>query len=69
MMNGRIDYKGSRPYMVGDRLASDVLFGIEDNGLKSVLVLLGVTSEENLLSATNAPLHGRFHECASQGIL
>ena len=37
----------SRVCMVGDRLDTDVLFG-KDNGLKSVLVLSGVTSEEKL---------------------
>jgi phosphoglycolate phosphatase len=43
----------SRICMVGDRLDTDVLFGT-DNGLKSVLVLSGVTSEEKLLSPENA---------------
>lgn len=42
----------SRICMVGDRLDTDVLFGT-DNGLKSVLVLSGVTSEEKLLSPAN----------------
>jgi ribonucleotide monophosphatase NagD (HAD superfamily) len=42
----------SRICMVGDRLDTDVLFG-NDNGLKSVLVLSGVTSEEKLLSPDN----------------
>ena len=42
----------SRVCMVGDRLDTDVLFG-KDNGLKSVLVLSGVTSEEKLLSEEN----------------
>lgn len=42
----------SRICMVGDRLDTDVLFGT-DNGLKTVLVLSGVTSEEKLLSAEN----------------
>jgi phosphoglycolate phosphatase len=42
----------SRICMVGDRLDTDVLFGT-DNGLKSVLVLSGVTSEEKLLSPDN----------------
>lgn len=43
----------SRICMVGDRLDTDVLFGT-DNGLKSLLVLSGVTSEEKLLSPENA---------------
>lgn len=43
----------SRICMVGDRLDTDVLFGT-DNGLKSVLVLSGVTSEEKLLSPDNS---------------
>ena len=42
----------SRCCMVGDRLDTDVLFGV-DNGLKSLLVLSGVTSEEKLLSDAN----------------
>ena len=42
----------SRICMVGDRLDTDVLFGT-DNGLQSVLVLSGVTSEEKLLSPEN----------------
>jgi 4-nitrophenyl phosphatase/phosphoglycolate phosphatase len=43
----------SRICMVGDRLDTDVLFGT-DNGLKSLLVLSGVTSEEKLLSPENS---------------
>jgi 4-nitrophenyl phosphatase/phosphoglycolate phosphatase len=42
----------SRICMVGDRLDTDVLFGT-DNGLRSVLVLSGVTSETKLLSPEN----------------
>lgn len=42
----------SRICMVGDRLDTDVLFGT-DNGLKTVLVLSGVTTEEKLLSQEN----------------
>jgi 4-nitrophenyl phosphatase/phosphoglycolate phosphatase len=43
----------SRICMVGDRLDTDVLFG-KDNGLKTVLVLSGVTSEQKLLSDENS---------------
>jgi phosphoglycolate phosphatase len=42
----------SRICMVGDRLDTDVLFGTE-NGLQSILVLSGVTSEEKLLHPDN----------------
>ena len=42
----------SRICMVGDRLDTDVLFGT-DNGLRTLLVLSGVTSEEKLLSQEN----------------
>lgn len=38
--------------MVGDRLDTDVLFG-RDNGLKTVLVLSGVTTEEEVRSLEN----------------
>jgi len=42
----------SRICMVGDRLDTDIVFGA-DNGLKTVLVLSGVTTEEKLLSDEN----------------
>lgn len=42
----------SRICMVGDRLDTDILFGT-DNGLQSLLVLSGVTTEEKLLSQEN----------------
>ena len=42
----------ARVCMVGDRLDTDILFG-NDNGLKSCLVLSGVTTEEKLLSKEN----------------
>ena len=38
--------------MVGDRLDTDVLFG-KNGGLTTALVLSGVTTEEQLLSAEN----------------
>jgi len=38
--------------MVGDRLDTDILFG-QNNGLKSVLTLSGVTTEAKLLSEEN----------------
>ncbi len=42
----------NRICMVGDRLDTDILFGA-NNGLKTCLVLSGVTSEEKLLSDEN----------------
>lgn len=38
--------------MVGDRLDTDILFG-QNNGLRTVLTLSGVTTEEKLLSKEN----------------
>jgi len=48
----KLGLERSRICMVGDRLDTDVLFGT-DNGLQSLLVLSGVTSEEKLLSEEN----------------
>ena len=49
----KLGLERSRICMVGDRLDTDVLFGT-DNGLQSLLVLSGVTSEEKLLSPENS---------------
>eukprot|EP00978_Attheya_sp_CCMP212_P022506 scaffold67198_cov50-Attheya_sp.AAC.7 len=48
----KLNLDKNRICMVGDRLDTDVLFGT-DNGLKTLLVLSGVTSEEKLLSQEN----------------
>jgi 4-nitrophenyl phosphatase/phosphoglycolate phosphatase len=48
----KLGLERNRICMVGDRLDTDVLFGT-DNGLQSLLVLSGVTSEEKLLSPEN----------------
>uniref|UniRef100_A0A7S2E285 Phosphoglycolate phosphatase n=1 Tax=Helicotheca tamesis TaxID=374047 RepID=A0A7S2E285_9STRA len=48
----KLGLQRDRICMVGDRLDTDILFGT-DNGLKTLLVLSGVTSEEKLLSQEN----------------
>jgi phosphoglycolate phosphatase len=54
----KLGLEKDRICMVGDRLDTDVLFGT-DNGLRSILVLSGVTTEDKLLSDENniAPDH------------
>ena len=49
----KLGLERSRICMVGDRLDTDILFGT-DNGLQSLLVLSGVTSETKLLSPENS---------------
>jgi len=46
-------YQRERICMVGDRLDTDIVFG-KHNGLQTLLVLSGVTSEEKLLSQGNS---------------
>jgi len=48
----KYDMDRGRICMVGDRLDTDIVFG-RDNGLKTCLVLSGVTSEEKLMSDAN----------------
>lgn len=48
----KLGLEKDRICMVGDRLDTDILFGT-DNGLRSLLVLSGVTTEEKLLSEEN----------------
>lgn len=45
----------NRVCMVGDRLDTDIVFGLK-NDMKTILTLSGVTSEHHLLSQTN-PIH------------
>ena len=45
-------YERSKICMVGDRLDTDIVFGL-DNGMQTVLTLSGVTSQDKLLSDEN----------------
>ena len=48
--------------MVGDRLDTDILFG-KDGGLRTLLVLSGVTTEETLLSPKNTIAPDYYTSC------
>lgn len=48
----KFDLRPDQICMVGDRLDTDILFG-KDGGLRTMLVLSGVTTEEKLLSPEN----------------
>ena len=48
--------------MVGDRLDTDILFG-KDGGLRTLLVLSGVTTEETLLSDKNTIAPDYYTSC------
>ena len=48
----KLSLERSKICMVGDRLDTDIVFGT-DNGLQSLLVLSGVTTEEKLLGDAN----------------
>lgn len=48
----KFDLSPSQICMVGDRLDTDIQFGLQ-GGLSTALVLSGVTTEEELLSETN----------------
>ncbi len=48
--------------MVGDRLDTDILFG-KDGGLRTLLVLSGVTTEETLLSEKNTIAPDYYTAC------
>lgn len=61
-MEKKFGFDRSRICMVGDRLDTNVLFGT-DNGLKSLLVLGGVTSEDKLLSPGNSITPDFYAEC------
>jgi phosphoglycolate/pyridoxal phosphate phosphatase family enzyme len=52
ILQTRPQLQRNRIVMVGDRLDTDVLFGSR-NGLKTLLVLSGVTSEQTLFSPSN----------------
>lgn len=49
----------NRVCMVGDRLDTDIVFGLE-NDMKTILTLSGVTSENHLLSQTNQ-IHPHYY--------
>jgi phosphoglycolate phosphatase len=55
----KFDIRKDQICMVGDRLDTDILFG-KDGGLRTMLVLSGVTTEEMLKSPEN-DIHPDFY--------
>lgn len=52
LVNIRIHIEPQRTCMIGDRLDTDIPFGIK-GGLKTLLVLSGVSNEQDLDHVTN----------------
>jgi phosphoglycolate phosphatase len=58
----KFDVRPDQMCMVGDRLDTDILFG-KDGGLRTLLVLSGVTSEATLLSEKNSIAPDVYTDC------